>query len=75
MTDKSWEPSEAQVRVTETYGHLFNNTGGNEPLKLLTRLNREERLMTTNLPVAVLAIAVQSQISLILTLEKEGLLS
>lgn len=74
MADKSWEPSGAQVRVAAEYGHLLNNTGGNEPLELLTRLNREERLMTTNLPVAVLAIAVQSQISLILTLEKEGLL-
>ena len=74
MASKDWEPSEAQVRVVEKYGHLINNTGGNEPLDLLERLNRNERLMTTNMPVAVLAIAVQSQISLILTLEKEGLL-
>ncbi|AWN07800.1 hypothetical protein HOT31_gp130 [Microbacterium phage Hendrix] len=74
MGDKTWEPSEAQERIVEKYGHLLNNTGGNEPLELLRRLNTEERLMTTNMPVAVLAIAVQSQISLLITLERESVI-
>ena len=63
-----------QVRVVEKYGHLLNNTGGNDPIDLLRDLNTNDRLLTVNMPVAILAIAVQSQLGLLIRLEKEGLL-
>lgn len=74
MARKSWEPSEEQVRVVEKYGHLLNNTGGNDPIDLLRDLNTNDRLLTVNMPVAILAIAVQGQLGLLIRLEKEGLL-
>ena len=74
MARKSWEPSEKQVRVVEKYGHLLNNTGGNDPIDLLRDLNTNDRLLTVNMPVAILAIAVQGQLGLLIRLEKEGLL-
>ncbi|QNJ56015.1 hypothetical protein SEA_RASPUTIA_125 [Microbacterium phage Rasputia] len=72
MTDKNWEPTEEQKRIVDTYGEFFNNTGGNDPLDLLTRLHREEYLVSTNMPVAMLAMAQLAQVNLIRTLENEG---
>lgn len=73
-TKPTWTPDETTVHIVEKYGHLLNNTGGNDPIDLLRRLATNENLMTVNLPVAVLAIAVLSQIRLLARLEKEGLL-
>lgn len=54
------------------YLHLLNNTGGNEPEKLLERLNNEKNLSFSNLVVFTMAIAVESQIKLLSDLIREG---
>lgn len=74
MSEKSWEPDERTVKIVEKYGHLLTNTGGNEPIDLLRQLNTNDRLMSVNVVVFVLAVGVQSQIGLLARLEKEGLL-
>lgn len=56
------------------YLDLLNNTGGNDPQNLLDRLNNEDRLMHTNVVVAVLASMCQAQLTLLLRLKEEGLL-
>lgn len=63
-TRATWAPDETTVHIVEKYGHLLNNTGGNDPIDLLRDLATNDRLMTVNLPVAVLAIAVKSQITI-----------
>lgn len=76
MPDKEkWVPDEGTVSVIEKYGHLMNNTGGNEPLELLRRLNDDDRLMSTNIVVATLAMGIHAQVQLLKTLEKNGLLT
>ena len=64
--------TETQRRIVATYGEHLNNTGGNDPLDLLERIATQERLLSTNLPVAILAMSVSSQITLLATLEKAG---
>jgi hypothetical protein len=56
----------------EPYRELIGNTGGNEIEKMLTRYYNENDLMRTNLPLACLAISVESQISLLLRLKENG---
>lgn len=65
---------ERTERIAATYGEHLVNTGGNDPLDLLHRLETEKNLLATNLPVAMLAISVSSQISMIKRLENAGLL-
>jgi len=60
--------------IVAKYGHLINNTGGNDPLELVKRLE-EPRLMSTNVVVFTLAVAVEGQIALLQRLDKEGLLA
>ena len=69
-----------QREIVATYGHLLVNTGGNDPLDLLQRLQwpgdgaRKNRLMTTNVVVFILATGVQAQVTLLARLKKEGLI-
>ena len=62
------------LAVIEEYHHLFNNTGGNPPVELLEDLRDNERMVSTNIVRYLLAFAVKSQVTLILTLKREGLL-
>lgn len=58
----------------EKYREHIGNTGGNSVEDLLDRLANEKSLMKTNWPVAVLAIAVESQVDLLKRLHRAGLL-
>lgn len=58
----------------EPYLQHLNNTGGNIPQDLIDRLERDNNLSQTNLFVFVMAACVQSQVDLLATLKKEGLL-
>jgi hypothetical protein len=60
--------------IVAKYGHLLGNTGGNDPLDLLKRLRTENRLMTTNIVVYLLAVAVESQINLLKRLHDRGMI-
>ena len=62
------------LKVIEEFGELFNNTGGNPPAELLEDLENDERMFSTNIVRYLLAVAVQSQVTLILRLKAEGLL-
>ena len=53
----------------------LNNTGGNDPEKLLERLDKEKNLMLTNSVVATLASMVHSQVFLLKRLKEEGFLA
>lgn len=54
------------------YLHLLNNTGGNDPERLLERLNNEKNLSFSNIVVFTMAVAVESQVNLLSDLIKEG---
>jgi hypothetical protein len=58
----------------ERYRPLVGQTGGNSLEELLQRLDTEKNLIRTNLPVFVLAVAVQAQVHLLQRLHREGLL-
>lgn len=60
--------------VVEKYGHMLVNTGGNDPLALVHRLDTERNLMSTNVVVFVLATAVLSQIHLLQRMHEAGVL-
>lgn len=62
------------LRVIKDFGDLLNNTGGNPPAELLEDFQNSERLFATNIVRYLLAAAVNSQVNLILRLQKEGLL-
>ena len=62
------------VKAIDTYGKFLNNTGGNPPTELLENLRDNERMAATNIVRYVLAVAVQSQLTLILRLQAEGVL-
>ena len=62
------------VKVLETYGHLFNNTGGNPPIELLEDLRDDTRMFSTNIVRYLLAFAVEAQVELVRTLQAEGVL-
>ena len=62
------------TKAIETYGHLLNNTGGNPPAELLEDLRDDERMFSTNIMRYLLAVAVQSQLTLLIRLRNEGLL-
>ena len=62
------------LKAIETYGKFLNNTGGNPPAELLENLRDDERMFTTNVVRYLLAFAVKAQVSLIITLQKEGVL-
>lgn len=69
------EPLEDNVlNAIEKYGELLNNTGGNPPAELLEDLRDDERMFSTNIVRYLLAMAVKSQVTLILRLQAEGLL-
>ncbi len=60
-----------QREVAEKYGHLFTNTGGNDPIELMER----EGINYFNNPlVAELQGSCYSQTVLLLKLRKQGLL-
>ncbi|WP_394941189.1 hypothetical protein [Psychromicrobium sp. YIM B11713] len=61
--------------ILENFGHLLTNAGGNEPAELLRRLNTDDNLVTTNLPVFTMAVAVQAQVHLLKELIETGRLS
>ena len=69
-----------QLRICAEYGHLFHNTGGNDPADLLNDLQRPhtaERpnyMASTNVVRFTLAVGVQSQVYLIAKLERIGAL-
>lgn len=71
---------EWQEAIVQKYGHLLSNTGGNDPLELLSDFQRPStderpnRLMSTNVVRFTLAVAVESQVGLLAKLEREGLL-
>lgn len=58
----------------ERFREFLVNTGGNTAEELLQRLERERNLSMTNLPVFVMAVAVQSQVALLRKLHMDGLL-
>lgn len=60
--------------IVQRFGHLFNNTGNNDPKELLARLNSSERLAFTNIPVLVMASCQQAQVTLIRSLMESGML-
>lgn len=62
------------LRAIKDFGDLLNNTGGNPPAELLEDFQNNERLFATNIVRYLLATAVDSQVNLILRLQKEGLL-
>lgn len=61
--------------VIEKFGHLLNNTGGNEPRELLHRYRTTDNLAQTNIFVFTLGVSVTSQLTLLRTLLKEGIIS
>lgn len=61
--------------VLAKYGPQLTNTGGNDPADLLHRLNTEDNLVRTNLPVFTCAVAVQAQVELLKKLVEAGDLS
>jgi hypothetical protein len=69
-----WEPNSETVQIVQEYGHLLNNTGGNNPLDLLRQMHTERYLPSTNVVVWSLAMAVNAQVNLIKRLKEEGLL-
>lgn len=72
---ETWEPSAETKLVIEKFGHLLNNTGGNDPLALLNRYHTDDNLMKTNIFVFTMATAVDAQVTLLRRLMKEGILS
>lgn len=70
MKNEKWQMPEWMERYREYIG----NTGGNSVEELLDRLANESGLMKTNFPVAVLAIAVESQVDLLERMHRAGLL-
>lgn len=70
--------SDDALRIIAAYEDLFVNTGGNPAAELLEDLQRpstDERpnnLLAVNEVRFMLAISVQSQVSLLLRLEREG---
>lgn len=77
-TEKYEHVSAAQQRIVALYGHLFTNTGGNDPCDLLNDMQRpstDERpnyMASTNIVRFILAVGVQSQVALLAHLEREG---
>lgn len=53
----------------EPYRELIHNTGGNSVEKLM---NDHATTVQVNAPLALICVAVQSQVSLLCTLAKEG---
>lgn len=75
MADKkTWEPTDETKNLLEKYGHLLNNTGGNDPVDLMREYHTNDNLMTVNIVVFTLAVSVESQLNLLRKLIKEGLL-
>lgn len=67
----------AKERETiKRYGHLFNNTGGNDPMDLLNDFNKPSpnNLMRVNIVRFTLAMAVHAQVGIIRTLHDEGII-
>lgn len=62
-----------EEEALEKYGHLLNNTGGNDPAELIERL-KDGKLFSTNVVVYLMATEVRSQLNLLRRLHKEGLL-
>ena len=65
----------SREELVKEYGHLLNHTGGNEPIALAERLQKEPRLSFTNLPVYTMAVAMESQFSLLEALDDLGRLA
>ena len=63
--------TDEQKKIVKEYGHLFNNTGGNDPLELI---EREGVTYFNNVVVAELQGCCYAQVLLIQRLMKEGLL-
>lgn len=63
--------TDEERRMAQTYGHLFVNTGGNDPIELMER----EGVNYFNNPlVAELQGSCYSQTTLLLKLKRQGLL-
>lgn len=71
---------EWQWALLGKYGDLLTNTGGNEPADLLQRMQTPgkepngNRLASTNIVVFTLAVGIASQLSLLRSLERAGLI-
>ena len=50
-----------QQDVVRRWGACLNNTGGNDPIELLERFYSEKYLLSTNMPVYLLAFGVHVQ--------------
>lgn len=63
--------------MVERFGHLLNNTGGNDPLDLLNDFNRPSpnNLMAVNIVRFTLAMGVHTQVGLLRRLINEGLIN
>lgn len=58
----------------EPYRHMIGNTGGNTVEDLLHRLDTEKYLSQTNIIVFTMAATVRSQVTLLSSLHRAGLL-
>lgn len=76
LKDKYPHLTEMEIELVTRYGHLFNNTGGNEPIELLHDLvdPKQRGIASTNMPRFVLAVGIQCQTFLMARLERDGLL-
>lgn len=58
----------------EPFRPFFRNTGGNSIEDLIHRLDTEPNLSLTNLPAFALAVAAESQVSMLIALHGNGML-
>jgi hypothetical protein len=68
-----------KVDVARRYADLLRNTGGNDPVELMTCMRsradgQPNRLASTNIVRFTLAVAVDSQVELLAMLEEKGFL-
>lgn len=75
MTDPAFpHVPEKQLEIIAKYQEFFQNTGGNDPREMLEKLATDQNLMRHNEVYAMLALAVSSQVMLLLRLEDRGML-
>ena len=63
----------SREELLKYYPDMIGNTGGNDPLALVKRLD-EPGLLTTNVVVYVMAVSVESQFQLLERLDDMGFL-
>jgi hypothetical protein len=63
--------SKEQKSLVKAYGHLFNNTGGNDVVELI---ERPGVTFANNMVAATLQVCCYAQVLLLQSLKKNGLL-